>query len=59
MYLKLVLVLFCIIYDTNAQTYVICPASVTVCQNGGVCVVSNGRDIQCICPNGFKGDFYI
>ena len=56
MILSIILILFSFIYEFKAD-FVLCPSSVTVCQNSGICVVVNDFQIFCRCPNGFEGMF--
>ena len=32
-----------------------CPPSITICQNGGLCLILNGVDLQCVCSLGYTG----
>ena len=47
MFLKLTFILLNIIYYVKTQSIITCPSSITICQNGGVCFVLNGRDMAC------------
>jgi hypothetical protein len=34
-----------------------CPAGLTICQNGGTCLLLNGASLMCQCPAGFLGTY--
>jgi hypothetical protein len=38
-------------------TVSLCPTNVaSICENKGVCTITNGKDIRCICQEGFSGN---
>ena len=47
--------------STQAQTTlptssILCPTGFNFCQNNGICMILNARDVVCICLTGYSGN---
>jgi hypothetical protein len=42
--------------STTPTNAILCPTGFNFCQNNGICMILNGRDVVCSCLSGFSGN---